>query len=173
MEVWKDIQGYEGLYQVSNLGNVRSLDYGGTRRVKILKLDTQKNGYKQVKLYKNGKCKNHRIHRLVSIHFIDNPKNLPKVNHKNENKADNRVENLEWCDSKYNNNFGTRTKRIAKAISKKVICITTGEIFDSIKEASRQTGANQSHIVECCRGKRKSAGKDKDGNKLIWEYGEE
>ena len=95
--VWKDIPGYEGKYQVSNDGKVRSLNYKRTGKTKILKQNTNKDGYKTLLLCKNGKVKAYYIHRLVAIVFIPNPHNLPSVNHLNEVKTDNRVENVEWC----------------------------------------------------------------------------
>ena len=84
-EIWKDIEGYEGKYQVSNLGNIKSLNYRGHGGVKLLRQDIVYNGYKGVNLFKNGKRKHYRVHRLVAMTFIPNPKNLPMVNHKDEN----------------------------------------------------------------------------------------
>jgi len=127
VEIWKDIPEYEGLYQVSNFGNIKSLkrtimcrcknqykefslEY--TREEKIIKGRKDKDGYLLVNLCKNGKHKNHRIHRLVAQAFIINPNNYKEINHKNENKQDNNIYNLEWCDSKYNSNYGTRIERI-------------------------------------------------------------
>lgn len=114
-EMWKDIPGYEGLYQVSNLGNIRSLKYAGGNKVKLLKQATT-NGYKQVQLSKNGKGKNHLVHRLVAIAFIPNPNNLPVVNHKDENPSNNNVDNLEWCTQEYNINYGTRNERASESM---------------------------------------------------------
>lgn len=107
MEEWKNIIGYEGLYEVSNKGNVRNV-----RRNKLLKLLKNKYGYIQVYLYKNGIRTVFTVHRLVAKAFIPNPDNLPEVNHKNENPINNSVNNLEWCDHKYNSNYGNRTKNI-------------------------------------------------------------
>ena len=110
MEIWRDIEGYEGLYQVSNLGRVRSLNYKRTGKVQNMKLGTYPNGYKMVDLKKNKNRKAHLVHRLVAKAFIPNPNpdQLCEVNHKDEDKTNNCVENLEWCDVKYNSNFGTR-----------------------------------------------------------------
>lgn len=118
-EIWKDIEGYEGLYQVSNLGNVRSLNYGRTGEIKLLNQYTNKKGYKHTSLSKNGKVKNHLIHRLVAIAFIPNPNNYKEVNHKDENPSNNNVKNLEWCTREYNNNYGTRNKRASEKMKGK------------------------------------------------------
>lgn len=115
-EIWKDIIGYEGLYQVSSLGRVRSLDryvkYSNGQihlhKGKVLSLVKSNLGYLLVSLCCNGKYKSISVHRLVAQAFIENPDNLPEVNHRNEDKTDNRVENLEFCDRSYNNNYGSR-----------------------------------------------------------------
>lgn len=109
MEIWKDAVGYEGLYQVSSCGNVR--DCNGTERPQR----TDKDGYKIVTLKKDGEYKSYKVHRLVGFAFISNPENLPCINHKDEVKSNNNVENLEWCTSKYNSNYGHRNEKIAKA----------------------------------------------------------
>lgn len=111
IEIWKDIPGYEGKYQVSNTGEIRSLKFG---KIKILKQYTDKCGYNVLTLSENGKRKNHFVHRLVAMTFIPNPNNLPQVNHKDENKANNCVDNLEWCSRKYNMNYGTRNERASE-----------------------------------------------------------
>lgn len=111
MEIWKDIKDYEGLYQVSNLGRVRNIRHN---KNKILKPIYHKKYY-QITLSKNNIRVQYRIHRLVATAFIPNPENLPEVNHKDENKVNNCVSNLEWCDSKYNNNYNNKGKRISKA----------------------------------------------------------
>lgn len=114
-EVWKDIKGYEDLYQVSNLGNVKSLNYNNTGKSKLLKLCFDKYGYLQVGLCKNKKHKIYRVHRLVAITFIPNPMNYPVVNHIDEIKENNNVENLEWCTVKYNNAYGSHQININKS----------------------------------------------------------
>ena len=111
-EIWKDIQGYEGKYQVSNLGRVKSLNYHRSGKERILKYLINTRGYLTTMLYKNGIGKNVRINRLVAQAFIENPENLPEVNHIDEDKTNNRVGNLEWCSHEYNTNFGTRNERI-------------------------------------------------------------
>lgn len=102
-EIWKDIKGFEGLYQVSSYGNVRSYYRGG----RILKPKKDKDGYLEVCLRKNNKSKYFKIHRLVAFVFIENTDNLPQVNHIDENKMNNNINNLEWCDCYYNINYGT------------------------------------------------------------------
>ena len=162
MEEWKDIDGYEGLYQVSNLGNIRN------SKGKILPIRHTYDGYCYVRLSKNGKRKYPKVSRLVAIAFLPNPSNLPQVNHKDENKDNNCTNNLEWCTCKYNCNYGTRNKRMAKAQSKAVIGIKedTGLIveFDSMSEACRQMGIAIGNMSKCC----------KDDNKTLkgfnWRY---
>ena len=120
-EIWKDIEGYEGLYQVSNKGRVKSLSRLVVRvgkpnyitKEKILKCSELKGtGYPAVKLGSNNNFKSMLVHRLVAQAFIPNPDNLPQVNHKDEIRTNNCVDNLEWCDSKYNNNYGTKIDRL-------------------------------------------------------------
>lgn len=162
-----------GLYQVSNLGRVKHLEFtrpnaltGGVSVIKekILSPTITHNGYYLVRLYKNKKYKAYTIHRLVAEAFIPNPLNLPQVNHKDENKVNNCVDNLEWCDRDYNVNYGTGIKRRSKTqtnrkdLSKSIKCIETGVIYPSIKEASRQTNINNMTIGQCCLGKQNTAG---------------
>lgn len=186
LEEWRDVKGYEDLYQVSNLGRVKSLkDNHGNYREKILKPGNSGRGYLQVVLSKEGESKSFLVHRLVTQAFLDNPNNYTQVNHKDENPRNNRVNNLEWCDRKYNINYGTSTQRASEKISqshsdykgsknpraRKVQCITTGKKFDCIKEASEYYYVNKSSIKDCCKGKRKSAGKHPiTGEKLVWKY---
>lgn len=159
-EIWKDVEGYEGLYQVSNLGRIRSLDRVVIVKGKIMS-PINRNGYSRIRLNKDGKGQNFAIHRLVASAFLPNPENLPEVNHKNEIKSDNNVENLEWCSTKYNCNYGTKVKRQVEKISKGVLQISMdGEIlaeFKSAAEVERILGFRNSRINECCNGKRKSA----------------
>lgn len=105
MGKWRAVPGYEGLYEVSNKGNVRNV-----RRNTLLR-SSNNQGYKRVYLYKNGIRKGFRVHRLVAQAFIPNPDNLPEVNHRDEDKLNNSVDNLEWCTAKYNSNYGTRNIR--------------------------------------------------------------
>ena len=165
METWKAIAGYEGLYEVSNQGRVRSMKYG---KEKILK-QGKTNGYLHVCLFKDGYGKTIRVHRLVAETFIPNPNNLETVNHKDEVKTNNIVSNLEWMSKIDNINYGTRNKRIAEALSNQVQMLDkkTCELlatFPSTHEAERVTGIAQQHISSCCNGKLKSAGG------YVWRY---
>ena len=158
-EVWKDVVGYEGLYQVSDRGNVYSVVRKDSRGRRIggiiLKPIQSRGGYPQVQLYKNGKVKTKYIHRLVTEAFIPNPEKLPEVNHKDENPSNNELSNLEWCDARYNNDYGTRIERIVEKTSKKVraINVKTGEVirFKSTAEAQRK-GYNSGNISLASRG---------------------
>ena len=170
-EIWKDITGYEGLYQVSNLGRVRSL----TRKVFVKGRENgrvftgrikygcreKKNGYRVVSLYCKGKSKRFFVHRLVASAFIQNHNNLPQVNHKDEDKTNNKVSNLEWCDAKYNTNYGNCIeKRIApqrKRVSQITLDGTYIRSFASMAEIERELGVNHSAICICCKDNTKSA----------------
>lgn len=168
-EIWKDIKGYEGRYQVSNLGRVKSLPRRGTIcGERLLVSHKTADGYLLVNLCKDGKGKNYRVHRLVAEAFIPNPYGLPQVNHLNEDKKSNVVTNLEWCDAAYNSNYGTRTERSAKAQSKSVYQYTKdGSLvrsYSSTQEVKWMTGYDNGHISACCNGKRKQA------YGFIWSY---
>ena len=115
MEQFRNIEGYEGLYQVSNEGRVKSLNYRRSGEERVLKPAKNNWNYLQVYLSKNKKYKWYKVHRLVAQAFIPNPENLPEVNHLDEDKTNNNVENLEWCTREYNNNYGTRNERMAEA----------------------------------------------------------
>ena len=165
-EVWKDIPNYEGIYQVSNLGNVKNVI-----KNKILKFGYSHNGYRIVCL----KGKMFRVHRLVAETFLNNIDNLPYVNHKDENKENNNVENLEWCTASYNLNYGDRNNKVAKKVSiwrkkkgsdysprerRKVAQYTLENNFikeyKSINEAGRETKSSIGTIYKCCIGTSKS-----------------
>lgn len=154
MEIWKDIEGYPN-YQVSNMGRVKSLNYNRTGKEKILK--PSKCRYVMVGLNKDGKSKHFSVHRLVASAFIPNPNNLPYINHINEIKTDNRVENLEWCTAKYNANYGTTQIRRAEKKKIRILQFTKdGEFvrkWDSARDIERELKLNQSHISSCCKGK--------------------
>lgn len=174
MEIWKDIEGYEGLYQVSTHGRVRSLNYRLTGRTVVLNPVETTYGYLKVRLYNNRKGKTFLVHRLVAEAFIPNLFDEPQVNHRDENKKRNHVDNLEWCDSKLNCNYGTRNKRVSEKLtngklSKPVLQLTkTGELvreYTSAREAGRN-GYYQQNVSNCCRGKLKSH------KGYIWKYKE-
>lgn len=114
-ETWRSVVGYEGLYEVSDWGNVRSLNYNNIGKCKLLRLCFDKYGYLQVGLCKDKKRKMFRVHRLVAIAFIDNPMKYPVVNHIDENKINNKTNNLEWCTVRYNNIYGSRKENIIRA----------------------------------------------------------
>ena len=154
-EIWRDIEGYEGLYQVSNLRRVKSLNYRRTGKEENLKPRKDKGGYLFVFLYKEGKTKNCKIHRLVAQAFIPNPEKFSEVNHRDEDKTNNAVDNLEWCSSKYNCNYGTRNERRVKSKSKPVMCLETGEVFSSAKEAQEKIGIFASSICGCANHKKR------------------
>lgn len=185
IEIWKEIKGYEGLYEVSNLGNVRSFDrYGlsknNSKRLikgRILKKQVDKDLYEYIGLTNlNNERKYYRVHRLVAEAFIPNPDNLPIINHKDEKPDNNCVDNLEWCTYQYNNTYGNRIfksvlKRKGQKVSdntiiktsKQIYCVDkyTGEIlnrFISINRAEKELGIASTHISACCKGKRKTCG---------------
>lgn len=175
-EIWKDIEGYEGLYKVSNLGNVKSLNWRNTGEEKNLYLKPHNKGYLQVELAKDGTKRSFVVHRLVATAFIPNQSGLPQVNHKDENKTNNCVWNLEWCSRSYNAKYslnrhperkpkcGGRKKgcRYKGANSEKRIAqmTTSGEIvkeWESSRTIFLETGMSDWSISECCRGNRKTA----------------
>lgn len=185
-EIWKAVEGYEGLFEVSNLGRIRSLDRviihsDGRKRLfkgQIIKQAAHTNGYYFIYLCTNRSRKYTSVHRLVAETFLPNPNNLPEVNHKDENKANNCVfvnkdgsvdlnkSNLEWCTHSYNMRYGTGSKRSAEKrkilLLKPVLQIdkNTNEIIDeypSIKEAARRLNIDQGNISKCCKDKRKTA----------------
>ena len=167
-DIWRDVEGYEGLYQVSSEGRVKSLKRKRRRKERFLKPGMDKDGYLFVNLWAGGKQKNHKVHRLVCQAFHENPGNKPQVNHINEIKTDNRASNLEWCTYAENNNHGTRNERVAKAQSKPVAQYAQdGElikIWPSTREAERQTGFRHGYIGQSANGKRKQA------YGFIWKY---
>ena len=153
-EVWKDVEGYEGLYQVSNLGNIRSMPrkWCKTKSVKILEPIVRKDGYMQITFSKEGISENFLIHRLVANAFIPNIDNLPQINHIDEVKSNNNSKNLEWCTSLYNNNYGTKIQRTIDKNNKKVNQYDLNgkyiKTWESIKQA--QDYYNIKHISSCC-----------------------
>ena len=154
---YRDIKGFEGHYKISEYGDILNVKTGKLRKLR----SNVKHGYIDVDLYKDGKAYYKRVNRLVAEAFLENPNNYPQVNHKDEDKTNNNVDNLEWCDSKYNHNYGTwREKRRGKNNygARKVICITTGKIFDTIREAAKFYNLKPNNINMCLKGKSKTAG---------------
>lgn len=196
-EIWKDIKGYEQLYQVSNLGRVKSLEKidksGKIRKGKLLK--PAKSGRGKYKVYKvvlyNGKGEKttYAVHRLVALTFLDNPNNLPCINHKDENPANNQLSNLEWCTVKYNNNYGESiqkkseaNKQVQKNNPKKSKIVLQYDLngnfiqeWPSSMEIQRQLGYFSTAIRNCCLGRivKDSKGcnyQHKSAYGYIWKY---
>ena len=195
-EEWRDVVGYEGLYMVSDYGRVKALERthpsvrGGyyTRKEKIMKVYDNGNGYLYTRFSLNG-VTHFSVHRLVAMTFIENNECYNEINHKDENKGNNCVYNLEWCSRIYNANYGTRKERerLTKikndsdrktietrnrlglyGAEKPVVCFSVSGVmvaqYRSVSTASRETGINIGHICECCKGTRNIAGN------LIWKY---
>ena len=168
-EIWKKIDGYNGRYEISNFGRLKSYAQKKTQG-RITYGSIEKKGYCVVRLYDDyGNAKDYKVHRLVAEAFIDNPYHYTQVNHKDENKTNNCVNNLEWCTNEYNCNYGTRTQRATesnrccKTTSKPIYSVDPDsgiEYFDSIGEAERITGISHSNIIRalknnCLAGGRK------------------
>ena len=188
IEIWKtavyDGEIYEGLYQVSNLGRILSLNYKNTGKSKLMTPRKRKDGYSQVGFWKNGKYKTCRVHRLVAQTFLPNPENKPYINHKIEGKEgksmnfvffnkdgtiDKEKSTIEWVTPKENNDYGTRNKRAGKAISKAKKGITNGKKSKKVLQLSLsgelirewpstaecgRNGFSQSAVCDCCNGKK-------------------
>lgn len=146
----RDIKGYEGIYAVTSYGRVWSY-----RRNKFLKPADNGKGYLFVVLSVNGQQKTQKIHRLVAQAFLANPDGLPQVNHKDENKDNNRVSNLEWCDNKYN---------VTYSIGRAVRCIELNKVFNCSETAAKELHLAGGSIRRCCKGKQKTVGG------YHWEY---
>lgn len=177
-EIWKDIKGYEGLYQISTKGRIKSLNYNHTQKCKIRKIDECSNkGYSSILLCNKFGKKKYTIHRLVAETFIPNLENKPQVNHKNGIKTDNRVENLEWATNgenekhAYKNGLKQKKFGINNAMSKSVLQYSLdGKLiqeFQTINNASIELGISSSTIINCSKGRVKRP------TKFIFKYKEE
>lgn len=168
-EEWRDVVGYEGLYQVSNMGRVRAYPLKESDNWRIIKSFCAYKNYQRVNLVDiNRVSKQHSVHRLVGFAFIPNPNNYPYINHKDENPLNNKVENLEWCTPKYNANYGTALKRLSEISrncpkrSKRVGQYDENwlliKAYPSTQEAHRQTGIYRSGICKAANNSKYSAG---------------
>lgn len=176
IEEWRAVVGYEGLYEVSSFGRVKSLPkvwlkYDGTplrQKERILKERPTRNGYLRVCLRKNGKSTDAYIHRLVCEAFLPNPHSFSDVNHKDENKLNNHIENLEWCSRSFNNNYGSHNEKSAisrgKPVAKYSLSGKLLKTYPSARSADRDTGIDQSLIGLVCKGVYKQAGG------FIWKF---
>lgn len=163
MEQWKDIKGYEGRYQISSLGRVKSLPKkkgngeGYMTDTKIMKPSVNHYGYCIVNLCEKCTCTFKQVHRLVAEAFIPNPNNKAQVNHINGNKSDNRVENLEWCTNGENQVHRHKVLK-QKSYGKPIVCVENSREYTSAFVAGKQENIDASTITACCRGRRKTAG---------------
>lgn len=166
MEQWRDIDGFEGMYQVSDLGRVRSLErtvkmvrygkeYDMHHKGRILKTIVMKDGYESIQIFKDSKHHTYKVHRLVAKAFLPNPDNLPEVNHKDGNKCNNTSENLEWCTRGHNIRHAFKNGLIDKnnmTCNRKRVMRSDGIVFDSLTEAARASGACVGNVSKCCSG---------------------
>lgn len=170
-EEWRAVPGYEGLYEVSNCGRVRSLPrwfhYGDGRKSclrpgRILKLTKKSNGYLYLNLSKHKDAKPTYVHRLVAMAFLPNPNNLPLINHKDESRSNNHVDNLEWCDNRYNMMYGTVGERLRNheygtpgiPVEQRDLDGNLIREYKSMGEAENMTGVKRQNIRDCCQNKR-------------------
>lgn len=160
LEIWKDVVGYEGLYQVSNLGRVRSTDkydrLGRFHTGKILAIKDNGAGYLTLPLNRDGKHKMMLVHRMVAKAFVDNPNGYPQVNHIDGDKTNNVFTNLEWCTQSHNVKHAVNLGLHTEFGQKKVVCLETGMIFNSTVEAEKWVGIKpgNSRISSCCYQRR-------------------
>jgi hypothetical protein len=161
--MWRPIVGYEGIYEISRLGEVRRIKTG-----RILTGYAGRDGYRRVGLTVNSETKPFLLHRLLAIAFIPNPFNYPCVNHKDEDKSNNSLSNLEWCTYRYNLNYGTHNARANESRKKPISQYSKDGKFirdwNSVTDLRNETGMDITHVSSCCRGKRKSA------NGFCWQY---
>lgn len=167
-EEWRPVKGYEGLYEVSNFGRIKHLPVKWRPKEFIMRYNITYDGYVRIGLTKDGKYKSFAVSRLVGQHFIPNPDNLPQINHKDEDKTNNHVDNLEWCSNKYNVNYGNRNMLASKGISKAVAQYSLdGELirtWDSVTKAAMSLGFDLSSIAKCCNGRTHTS------YHFVWKY---
>lgn len=179
MEEWRDIRDFEGLYQISNMGRIKSLarpckGYGDKYAVdRIIKPLKMANGYLEAVMFRDGKRTIRMLHRVVAEAFIPNPNDLPFINHKDENPQNNNVENLEWCTPKYNANYGNRQKKCRQSSLKHYKPVyqmdMDGNIikrWECMNDAMRALSIDSTQISRVCKGKNCTAGG------FIWRYAE-
>ena len=181
IEIWKPVVGYEGVYEVSSFGRIRSLDRitsyisrtqegkeyttTHTHKGKLMKQHNNHFGYKVIALRKDGKYRTYMVHRLVADAFLFNPNNYPVVNHKDENKQNNCVDNLEWCTQQYNINYGsgnlrrinTRNQNKSYHYQREVGQYTLDGVLIKKYPSASDTGYCRESIRDCCNGRQKTA----------------
>lgn len=166
-EIWKPIKGYEGLYEISNMGRIKGLERKSKNRTYpliLLKLKKDTHGYLQAFLYKNNIRKTYLVHRLVASAFIDNPNNYKEINHIDEDKTNNKISNLEWCSRIYNVNYGNRTLKTTKKVKQYDLNKNYIKTWNSMSEAAQKLKIHVSGISGCCKGINKTCGG------YIWKY---
>ena len=151
-EIWKPVKNFEDRYYISNFGRVYSI-----KRETIMK-PSMLNGYWRVILYDGNKTKGCYVHRMVAEAFIPNPQNKPLINHIDENRANNKISNLEWVTFSENVNHGNRNDKVSNVLSRPVLCVETGIVYSSGKQAGRKTGIDDGSINHACSGRCQTAG---------------
>lgn len=161
MEEWREVYGFDVLYEISNTGKLRTKHHGKkgyTSEYRNISPLDNGNGYLRVNLRLNRKQKTVYIHKLVAQAFVPNPKSLTEVNHIDENKQNNNAENLEWCTHFYNCQYGTRNKRTGEKRAKKILCVELNIIYNSLIEASQKLNIGKTAISNCLKGRSKTSG---------------
>ena len=155
-EEWREVYGYDVLYEVSNTGKVRTKHHGKCgykSEYRFIKPVNNGNGYMRFNFMQGGKQKTVYLHRLVAEYFVENTNGYTEVNHIDEDKTNNDASNLEWCTHLYNCNYGTRNERAAAKTGKKIICVETGQIYESTAKAAKALGVGSTAISNCLNGR--------------------